>query len=93
MPVRIFGGHEADISIVEPHIHGMYCPFCRSCLAEGLKGKYDYVDGIVIGHGTDTMIKTARKLKGIKDKVIVLTGAMQPARFNHRMPSSTSAQQ
>lgn len=49
LPVRIFGGHESDISIVEPHIHGMYCPFCRSCLAEGLKGRYDYVDGIVIG--------------------------------------------
>jgi L-asparaginase len=27
------------------------------------------------------MVKTAKKLKGIKDKVIVLTGAMQPARF------------
>jgi benzoyl-CoA reductase subunit C len=49
LPVRIFGGHEADISIVEPHIHGMYCPFCRGCLAEGLKGRYEYVDGIVIG--------------------------------------------
>lgn len=49
LPVRIFGGHEADISIVEPHIFGMYCPFCRSCLAEGLKGRYNYVDGIAIG--------------------------------------------
>jgi len=36
---------------------------------------------IVITHGTDTMIKTAKKLKSIPDKVIVLTGAMQPARF------------
>jgi L-asparaginase len=36
---------------------------------------------IVITHGTDTMVKTAKRLKGIKDKVIVLTGAMQPALF------------
>lgn len=36
---------------------------------------------IVMTHGTDTMVKTARKLQGITDKVIVLTGAMQPARF------------
>ena len=36
---------------------------------------------IVITHGTDTMIKTAKKLTSIPDKVIVLTGAMQPARF------------
>jgi L-asparaginase len=36
---------------------------------------------IVITHGTDTMIDTALKLKSIPDKVMVLTGAMEPARF------------
>jgi len=36
---------------------------------------------IVITHGTDTMIDTALKLKTIPDKVIVLTGSMEPARF------------
>jgi len=36
---------------------------------------------IVITHGTDTMTQTAASLAGIPDKVIVLTGAMQPARF------------
>lgn len=36
---------------------------------------------IVITHGTDTMIKTACTLVGIEGKTIVLTGAMQPARF------------
>ncbi|MBN2428606.1 MAG: asparaginase [Deltaproteobacteria bacterium] len=36
----------------------------------------------VITHGTDTMVETARKLQGIKDKVVVFTGAMQPARFH-----------
>ncbi|MDZ7413580.1 MAG: asparaginase domain-containing protein [candidate division KSB1 bacterium] len=35
----------------------------------------------LITHGTDTMIDTARTLQGIPGKVIVLTGAMQPARF------------
>jgi len=35
----------------------------------------------VVTHGTDTMVETARKLQGIKDKVVVFTGAMQPARF------------
>jgi len=48
LPVRVFGGHQADISIVEPHIFGMFCPFCRDCLAQGLKGKYDYLNGIGI---------------------------------------------
>jgi L-asparaginase len=36
---------------------------------------------IVITHGTDTMIDTAKALAGIPGKTIVLTGAMQPARF------------
>ena len=36
---------------------------------------------ILITHGTDTMIATAQVLLGIPGKVIVLTGAMQPAAF------------
>ena len=36
---------------------------------------------ILITHGTDTMIATAQALYGIPEKVIVLTGAMQPAAF------------
>ncbi len=36
---------------------------------------------IVVTHGTDTMIATAQSLQGIADKVIVLTGAMAPAKF------------
>jgi L-asparaginase len=38
---------------------------------------------VVITHGTDTMILTARALKDIAGKTIVLTGSMQPARFKH----------
>jgi L-asparaginase len=36
---------------------------------------------IILTHGTDTMIDTGRKLSGIPGKCIVLTGAMEPARF------------
>jgi L-asparaginase len=36
---------------------------------------------IVITHGTDTMIATGKALQEIAEKTIVLTGAMQPARF------------
>ena len=39
-------------------------------------------DKIVIIHGTDTMIDTAKALEGI-NKTIVLTGSMQPARFKN----------
>jgi L-asparaginase len=36
---------------------------------------------IVITHGTDTMIETARQLLDLGGKTIVLTGSMQPALF------------
>ncbi len=37
---------------------------------------------ILITHGTDTMIQTARVLKPLaREKVIVLTGSMMPAKF------------
>lgn len=36
---------------------------------------------VLIIHGTDTMTATAEALKAVDGKVIVLTGAMQPARM------------
>ncbi len=36
---------------------------------------------VLVTHGTDTMVETARELASIKGKVIVLTGALNPARF------------
>jgi len=36
---------------------------------------------VLLTHGTDTMVETARVLADIPDKTIVLTGALNPARF------------
>ena len=36
---------------------------------------------VLVTHGTDTMVETARALTGLDDRVIVLTGALNPARF------------
>jgi L-asparaginase len=36
---------------------------------------------VLVTHGTDTMVETARALGGITGKVIVLTGALNPALF------------
>ncbi len=47
LPVRILGSHESQ-DVTEPHIFAMFCPFCRDCLAQGLKGRFDYLDGIMI---------------------------------------------
>lgn len=47
LPVRILGTHEPEKATAQ-HILNMYCFFCRDCLAQGLQGRYDYLDGIVI---------------------------------------------
>ena len=36
---------------------------------------------VLVTHGTDTMVETAQVLQSIVGKVIVLTGALNPARF------------
>ena len=38
---------------------------------------------ILITHGTDSMVDTARRLTDIENKTIVLLGAMQPARMRY----------
>jgi L-asparaginase len=40
----------------------------------------DENDRILVTHGTDTVLLTAQKLQSIPNKVIVLTGAIEPAR-------------
>jgi benzoyl-CoA reductase subunit C len=47
LPVRIFGGHEAPV-LATPHMFDMWCPYSRDCLNQGLQGKYDYLDGVMI---------------------------------------------
>ncbi len=36
---------------------------------------------VLVTHGTDTMVETAKVLATVSDKTIVLTGALNPARF------------
>jgi benzoyl-CoA reductase subunit C len=45
LPVRILGSHEIE-DYTAPHLFGMFCPFCRDVLAQGLQGRYQYLDGI-----------------------------------------------
>jgi L-asparaginase len=53
----------------------------RAFIAERIRS--DPNERILLTHGTDTMVETARALVGIKDKTIVLVGAMQPARLRY----------
>ena len=46
LPVRVLGGHEPQ-DVAERHIPTMFCPFSRDVLAQGLLGRYSYLDGLV----------------------------------------------
>lgn len=45
LPVRVLGCHEIE-DYTAPHLFAMFCPFCRDVLAQGLQGRYEYLDGI-----------------------------------------------
>lgn len=51
----------------------------RTAIAAAVRGCADRF--ILITHGTDTMTHTAEALGDVGDKVVVLTGALRPARF------------
>src|SRR5690606_32897651 len=47
LPVRVLGAHEPQ-NVTEPYIFGMFCPFCRDSLAQGLLGRFDYAEGVTL---------------------------------------------
>ncbi|MCY4674210.1 MAG: asparaginase domain-containing protein [Bacteroidetes bacterium] len=51
----------------------------RDCIRDGVCQATQRC--ILITHGTDTMITTARHLQPVRDKTVVLVGALMPARF------------
>lgn len=50
LPVRAYGAHQADeVAEADQYMfRGMFCPFSRDVLSQGLLGRYDYADGIVM---------------------------------------------
>ena len=54
LPVRITGyGQETDLDDGSAYLYINNCSFSRSCLQMGLRGEYDYLDGIVAGSTCD----------------------------------------
>jgi len=53
VPYRIFGDMREPITKADAYLPTVVCPFLRSCLDLGLKGKYDFLDGVVMAHICD----------------------------------------
>ena len=56
LPVRVLGEHE-ETTEADLHFPTNLCPYCKSCFDQALKGRYDYLDGLVIPNVCN-MIKT-----------------------------------
>jgi benzoyl-CoA reductase subunit C len=52
LPVRLLGEHE-DTSEADVHLPVNVCPYPKACFDQALKGRYDYLDGIVVPNVCD----------------------------------------
>jgi benzoyl-CoA reductase subunit C len=53
VPYRMFGDMKEPITKADTYMPSIVCPFLRSLLDIGLKGRYDFLDGVVMAHICD----------------------------------------
>ena len=53
IPYRLFGDMSEPITDADSYLPTMVCPFLRSLLDLGLKGRYSFLDGVVMAHVCD----------------------------------------
>lgn len=53
LPVRIMGDPKDTTSLANAYLQSNICPFVRSCLDQGLKGRFKYLDGLIFPHTCD----------------------------------------
>ena len=59
VPYRILGDMSEPTTKADTCLPTVVCPFLRSVMDSGLKGKYDFLDGVVMAHGCEVAEKTA----------------------------------
>lgn len=57
VPYRIFGDIREPITKADSSLPTVVCPFLRSTLDIGLKGQYDFLDGMVMAHACEVAEK------------------------------------
>jgi bzd-type benzoyl-CoA reductase N subunit len=58
IPLRMKGNPKEAITKADGHMETIVCPFVRSVFDSALRGKYDFLDGIVLPHQCDSIEKT-----------------------------------
>jgi benzoyl-CoA reductase subunit C len=58
IPFRIIGDTSEPITKADAEMETIVCPLVRSCFDMWLKGRYKFLDGIVIPHACDSICRT-----------------------------------
>jgi len=58
IPFRVRGDIHEPITKGDTLLETIVCPYYRSCFDLSVKGKYDFLSGIVIPHGCDSMVRS-----------------------------------
>jgi benzoyl-CoA reductase subunit C len=59
VPIRLKGNVSEAITKADAHMETIVCPFIRNVFDSALKGKYDYLDGMVLPHLCDSTDRTS----------------------------------
>lgn len=57
VPFRMVGNMRRQAELADHHLEGIACSFTRSVLDVALSGEYDFLDGFVIPHSCDNIVK------------------------------------
>jgi len=63
VPFRIKGNVNEPITQADTKLETIACPLVRSCFDIALKGRYEFLDGLVIPHACDSICRTYRVWK------------------------------
>ena len=58
VPFRLKGFANESITKADAHMETIVCPFVRNVFDSALKGKYDFLDGVVMPHQCDSVDRT-----------------------------------
>jgi len=58
VPFRIKGSVNEPITRADTQMETIVCPLVRSCFDMSLKGNYEFLDGLVIPHACDSIVRT-----------------------------------
>ncbi|OGW15761.1 MAG: hypothetical protein A3G93_11890 [Nitrospinae bacterium RIFCSPLOWO2_12_FULL_45_22] len=55
VPCRITGDIKEQVTRGDAYLETLMCPYIRSCFDLAVKGKYDFLDGLVVPHSCDSV--------------------------------------